>query len=328
MDCEKMKAVICPRAGRPEVLQLAAVDKPVPADNEVLVKVHATTVTVADVRVRSFNIPASFWLPARIILGITKPKQPVLGAELAGEVEAIGKNVRLFRPGDQIFAATLTTFGAYAEYTCIAYDGAITFKPAHISCEQAAAIPIGARTALHYLRKAQLKKGQKVLIYGASGSVGSYAVQLAKHFGAEVSGICSRSNLSLVQSLGADHVFDYTQPGFAKNLEQYDLILIAVDRWPFSGARRFLKKDGVYANVTAPVKSLSMLWQSVTGKMKILTGETIPESAEDLVFLADLARNGILKPLIDRTYSLDQIVEAHRYVEKGHKKGNVVVKVS
>lgn len=322
-----MKAVICTKYGPPEVLQIQDVQKPVPKDNEVLVKVHATTVTVADFRIRSFTVPASYWIPARIALGLTKPKKPILGAELAGEVESIGSKVTRFKKGDQIFAATLSDFGAYAEYKCLPEDGPIAIKPANISYEEAAAIPIGARTALHYLKRGNIKPGQKVLIYGASGSVGTYAVQLAKFFGAEVTGICSGKNLDLVKSLGADKVIDYTDGDFTKKLELYDMIILAIDKWPFSVCKRFLKEEGVYLNVTEPLKSFPMLWTAMTTKKKIVVGENSPESADALIFLKGLVEAGDLKAVIDRRYTLDQIVEAHRYVGMGHKKGNVVITI-
>jgi NADPH:quinone reductase-like Zn-dependent oxidoreductase len=318
-----MKAILCKKYGPPEVLQLAEVEKPVPQHNEVLIKVHATTVTVADFRIRSFTVPPSFWIPARLALGLTKPKRPILGVELAGEVEAIGKNVTRFKEGDQVMAATLKTFGAYAQYKCLPENDPIAPKPANLSYHEAAAIPIGARTALHYLRLARIKSQQKVLIYGASGSVGTYAVQIAKYFGAIVTGVCSSANLALVKSLGADKVLDYTSKDFTGNLEQYDIIFMAVDKFPFSVCNKFLEKTGTYVNVTAPFKSLGML----LSRKKTIVGPPPPETADDLVFLSKLAADGVVKPVIDRTYSFDQVVEAHRYVDKGHKKGNVVITV-
>ena len=325
---EKMKAVICTKYGPPEVLQLKEVEKPVPKDNEVRVKVYATTVTVADHRIRSFTVPPAVWLPARIALGLRKPKKSILGVEFAGEIESVGKDVKLFKKGDQVFAATLTDFGAYAAYKCLPEDGPIAIKPANSTYEEAAAIPTGARTALHYLRKGNIKSGQKVLIYGASGSVGTYAVQLAKYFGAEVTGVCSSTNLALVKSLGADKVIDYTESNWTKRLEMYDMIFLAVDKCPFSVCNKSLHKEGVYLNVTSPIKSLPMLWTSMTSKKKLIMGETPPGSAEELAFLKGLVEAGTLKPVIDRSYTLDQIVEAHRYVDKGHKKGNVVITVN
>lgn len=322
-----MKAVVCTKYGSPEVLQFKEVEKPIPKNNEVLIKIHATTVTVADCRIRSFTVPPSVWLPARIVLGLRKPKKPILGVELAGVIEAVGKDVKRFRKGDSIFAATLKDFGAYAEYQCLPEDGAIAVKPDSIGFGEAAAIPIGARTALHYLKKANIKKGQKVLVYGASGSVGTFAVQLAKYFGANVTGVCSSKNLDMVKTLGADTVIDYTDLNFTKKLELYDVIFIAVDKWPFTVCNKFLSNNGYYINVTEPVKSLKMIWASITSQKKIMVGENPPASPEGLEFIKDLVEAGNLKPVIDRTYRFDEIVEAHAYVDKGHKKGNVVINV-
>ncbi|MDN5216355.1 NAD(P)-dependent alcohol dehydrogenase [Fulvivirgaceae bacterium BMA12] len=323
-----MKAVICPAYGPPEVLQITEVENPVPKDNEVLIRIYATTVTAADFRMRSFTIPTSVRLPVRFALGFRKPKKPILGIELAGEIESVGKAVTRFKNGDQVFAATLKEFGAYAEFKCLPEDGAIAIKPANITYEEAAALPIGARTALHYLRKANIREGQKVLIYGASGSVGTYAVQLAKHFGAEVTGVCSRGNLDLIKSLGADKGLDYNAEGFNRELELYDIIFLAVDKWPFSTCRKYLKADGIYINITEPLPGPRIIWASITSHKKIIMGEGAPETAEALIYLKALVEAGNLKPVIDRSYSLDQIVEAHRYVDKGRKKGNVAITIN
>lgn len=324
-----MKAVICTKYGAPEVLQFREVEKPVPKDNEVLIKIHATTVTVADYRIRSFTVPPSFWLPARIALGITKPRKPILGVELAGEIESVGKDVTLFRKGDPVFAATLKDFGAYAEYKCLPENGAICLKPSGLTFEEAAAIPIGARTALHFLKKGDIQRGQKILIYGASGSVGTYAVQLARHFGAEVTGVSSRLNLELVKAQGADKVIAYDDEDFLKKLELYDIIFMAVDKWPFQACKKFLKNGGTYMNITEPLKSPSMLWSSITSKKKIriIVGEDPAENAEGMRQLKELAETGTIKPVMDRSYPLEKIVEAHHYVGQGHKKGNVAITV-
>lgn len=322
-----MKAVVYEKYGSPDVLEYQEVNKPAPKDNEVLIKVYATTVTVADFRSRSFTVPPAFWLPARITLGLRRPKKPILGVELAGEIESIGKDVKRFKKGDQVFAATLISYGAYAEYKCLPEDAAIAIKPSNLSYEEAAALPIGARTALHFLRKANIQPGQKVLVYGASGSVGTYAVQLAKYFGAEVTGVCSTSNLELVKALGADQVIDYTAEDFSNNGETYDVIFEAVDKSSFSACKKALKKDGIYLNVTSPLPDIQMLWTKMTSSKKLFLGENPPEKAEDLILLKELVESGQLKPFIDWCYPMEQIVEAHRYVDKGHKKGNVVITV-
>ena len=322
-----MQAIVYYEYGSPDVLKLEELEKPVPKDNEILIKVHATTVTVADIRSRSFTVPLSFWLPARIALGFRKPKKAILGVELAGEIESVGKDVKLFKKGDQVFAATLISYGAYAEYKCLPEDAAISIKPSNISYEEAAALPIGARTALHYLRKAKVQPQQKVLVYGASGSVGTYAVQIARYFGAEVTGVCSTTNLELVNSLGADKVIDYTVEDFSTKDETYDVIFEAVDKSSFSACMRALKEDGIYLNVTVPVPGIRMLWTKMTSSKKLFLGENPPEKAEDLTFLKELVEAGKLKPVIEKGYPLELIVEAHRYVDKGHKKGNVVITV-
>ena len=323
-----MLAVVYEKYGSPNVLEFQEMTKPRPKDNEILVKVYATTVTVADVRSRSFTVPSSVWLPARISLGLRKPKKTTLGVELAGEVEAIGKDVTRFKNGDQVFAATLINFGAYAEYICLSEDATVAIKPSNVTYEEAAALPIGARTALHYIRKANVQPEQKVLIYGASGSVGTYAVQLAKYFGAEVTGVCSTANIELVKSLGADKVIDYTGEDFSINGEMYDAVFEAVNKSSFSACMRVLKDDGVYVNVTEPLPSIQMLWTKMTSGKKLMLGENAPERAEDLTFLKELVESGKLRPVIDKGYPLEQIVEAHEYVDKGHKKGNVVITVN
>ena len=321
-----MKAVVCTKYGPPEVLRLAEIEKPIPKDGEILVRVYATTVSAADYRVRSFDVPAAFWLPARLALGFRKPRKPILGMEISGTVEAIGKDVKTFKKGDDVFAATLQSFGGYADYICLAEDGAIATKPSALNYTEAAAIPIGARTAWHYLKDfAEIKTGQKILIYGASGSVGTYAVQFAKYFGCDVTGVCSTSNLNLVKSIGADKVIDYTKDGFAKDFETYDIIFVTVDKCPFAVCKNALNKTGVYMNIGRPIPSLEMIWASLTSNIKVVVGKNVPESGETMFILKSIAERGILKPIIDRTYSLDQIVEAHHYADKGHKRGNLVI---
>ncbi|MDC2867106.1 NAD(P)-dependent alcohol dehydrogenase [Bacillus sp. BP-3] len=322
-----MKAIVYTKYGPPDVLQLKEIKKPTPKDNEILVKVKATTVTVADIRLRSFTVPLSVWLPARIALGFRQPKKEILGMELAGEVESAGKDVKRFKEGDQVFAASLVGFGAYAEYKCLPENGSVSIKPNNLSFEEAAAIPIGARTALFYLRKANIRSGQKVLVYGASGSVGSYAVQIAKYFGAEVTGVCSTTNLELVKSLGADQVIDYTREDFSSKGKTYDVIFEAVNKSSFSACMKSLNRDGTYINVTVPLPSVRMLWTKLTSNKKIILSQNSPKNSEALNFLKELVEAGKLKVVIDRYYAFEEIVEAHRYVEKGHKKGNVVITV-
>lgn len=323
-----MKAVVCTAYGPPGVLQLRDVEKPVPGDKEILIRVRATTVAAADFRIRSFTVPLAYWLPARLALGIRKPRNPILGVELCGEVESVGRDVTRFKAGDRVFAATLKDFGAYAEYKRLPADGPVAIMPAGLSHEEAAALPIGARTALHYLRKADIRRGQKVLVYGASGSVGTYAVQLARYFGAEVTGVCSSANAALVHSLGAAHVLDYAAPDFLQKLGLYDVIFVAVDKLPFPVCNKHLHKGGVYQNVTSPFKSPAMIRASLLDKKKVMMGENVPESAEYLQAIKTLVESGALRPVIDRVYTLDQVVEAHQYVDKGHKKGNVVISVA
>tara|TARA_R110000868_G_scaffold321875_1_gene582925 strand:- start:282 stop:1112 length:831 start_codon:yes stop_codon:yes gene_type:complete len=271
---KKMKAVVCTKYGPPEVLQIQEVEKPIPRDNEVLVKVYATSVSAADSMVRSFKVPRSIWLPVRLFLGIKKPRKSILGMELSGKVESIGKDVRSFKKGDQVFAASLQTFGAYAEYICLPEVGPIALKPTNITYEEAAAMPIGARTALLYLKKiANMKRGQKVLIYGASGSVGTYAVQLAKCFGAEVTAVCSTANIDMVRDLGADLLIDYTMPDYTEQFETYDIIFVTKDKCPFSVCKKALKKKGTYLNVGRPLRSLPMIWTSLTSSKTIVVGK-------------------------------------------------------
>lgn len=313
-----MKAIVCTRYGPPDVLQLKEVEKPIPKDNQILVRVRATTVTSGDVRVRKADP-----FIVRLFFGLTKPKRPILGSDLAGQVEAVGKDVRRFKPGDQIFGGGIRT---YAEYTCVKEDGPRAIKPANVTFEEAAAIPWGAGCSLYFLRRGGIREGQKVLIYGASGSLGTAAVQLAKYFGAEVTGVCSGANLELVKSLGADEVIDYTKQDFAARAT-YDVVYHTVGKISFSRGLRSVKRGGAYVSALSLAPILRRLWAAIAGRKKVVGGIAKVKAA-DIVFLKELVEAGKLRPVIDRRYPFEQIAEAHRYVEQGHKKGNVVITVA
>jgi len=319
-----MKAIVYTRYGPPDVLHLKEVEKPVPNEHEVLIKIHATSVTSGDCRVRKAEPFA-----IRFFNGLIKPnKITILGNELAGEIEDVGKNVKLFRKGDQVFGQAGLSLGANAEYICLREDAALVIKPVNISYEEAATIPFGGNTALHFLRKGNIRSSQKVLIFSASGSLGTAAVQLARNFGAEVTGICSTANVELVKSLGANKVIDYTKEDFTKNGLTYDIIFDTTGKSPFSGCVKSLKQKGIY--LRAVHMSLSSivrgLFTSLTSSKKVIGG-IATESKENLSFLKELIEAGKLKPVIDRIYPFEELAEAHRYVEKGHKRGNVAIRV-
>jgi NADPH:quinone reductase-like Zn-dependent oxidoreductase len=324
-----VKAIWHTEYGPPDELQLKEVNKPVPKDNEVLIKIRATTVTTSDCNQRNLTFaPKLFLLPMRMQFGLRKPRNPLLGLDLAGEIEAVGKSVKSFVQGDQVFGSTEPALGAHAEYICIPEDGALTKKPANMTWEEAASIPLAGITALYFIRdQGNIQAGQEVLIHGASGAIGTFAVQLASHYGAEVTGVCSTTNVEMVKSLGADKVIDYTKEDFIKTGQTYDLIFDVVGKISYSRSKRSLKKEGIYlATLPTAGTLLQMLWTSVVGDKKVKNG-TKPANIEDLVFLKELTEAGKLKAVIDRRYPLEQTAEAFKYVEKGHKKGNVVITV-
>lgn len=307
-----MKAIICTKYGTPEVLQLREIEQPVPKDNEVLIKVIATTVHIGDTKVRRLApglgpVTDFFFKPfMRIIMGLRGPRKKILGMELAGDIESVGKNVTMFKPGDAVFASTEFNFGAYAQYCCLPEIGVLALKPTNLTYDEAAPVSNGGITALLHLRKANIQKGQKILIYGASGSVGTYAIQIAKYFGAEVTGVCSTDNLEMVKSVGADNVIDYTKEDFTQNGLVYDVIYDAVGKITPSKRKLSLTKSGVFINVI-----------NLTDKVKL--------DVRDLIFLKELCEAGKLKTVIDKRYPIEKIVDAHRYVDMGHKKGHVVI---
>jgi NADPH:quinone reductase-like Zn-dependent oxidoreductase len=320
-----MKAMVYERYGPPDVLQLQEVPKPTPKNNEVLIQTHATTVTSGDWRARSLHVPLGFGLISRLVFGVLKPRQPILGTELAGEIAAVGKDVSTFKVGDQVFAFSGVGMGCYAEYKCMPADGAVARKPANLSYDEAAALSFGGTTAVHFFRRGKLQSGEKVLVNGASGGVGTAAVQLAKYFGADVTGVCSTANVALVQSLGADHVIDYTKEDFTKNGVTYDIIVDTVGTAPFSRSKGSLTEKGRLLLVFGRLTDLLQIpWVSMMSSKKVIAGPAVGRG-EDLRFLAELAEVGAFKPVIDRRYPFERIAEAHRYVDTGRKKGNVII---
>jgi 2-desacetyl-2-hydroxyethyl bacteriochlorophyllide A dehydrogenase len=320
-----MKAIVWTRYGSPDVLELKEIEKPIPKDNEVLIRIGATTVFAGDCEMRRFDFPISFWLPLRIMFGLRKPRIKIMGQELAGEIEATGKEVTLFRKGDQVFAPTDMRFGAYAEFICLPVTHPMAIIPSNMSHEEAATVPTGGLNALHFLRKGSARSGQKVLINGAAGSIGTYAVQLAKTLGAEVTAVDSTGKLDMLRSIGADHVIDYTQEDFTRSGKAYDVIIDVVGKSPFSRSVRSLKTNGRYIlgnpGFTGMIRGL---WTSMTGSRKVIAA-LAGYKTEDLVFLKELVEAGKIKSVIDRRYPLAQVADAHRYVETGQKSGHVVI---
>jgi NADPH:quinone reductase-like Zn-dependent oxidoreductase len=326
-----MKAIVWTEYGPPDVLQLQEVEKPTPKDNEVLIRIYATTVTAGDCEMRSLKFPTSMRFSMRIYVGLIRPTRiKIIGQELAGEIEAVGKDVKLFKEGDQVFAHTGFGMGAYAEYICRPEEpegikGVLTIKPTNMTYEEAAAVPLGGLEALHFLRKGNIQSGEKVLINGSGGSIGTFAVQLAKYYGAEVTGVDSTGKLDMLRSIGADQVIDYTQEDFTQSGETYDVIFDVVGKSSFSGSMRSLKQNGRYL-LANPGPGVQRRRTSRKSSKKVIFGN-VSYKTEDLIFLKELIEAGKIKSVIDRTYPLEQTAEAHRYVEKGGKKGNVVITV-
>jgi NADPH:quinone reductase-like Zn-dependent oxidoreductase len=330
-----MKAIIYNEYGSPDVLHLEETEKPTPKDNEILIRVCATPVNYGDISARNFaniparefNMPALLWFPALLAFGLRKPKNPILGSELAGEVEAVGKDVTKFKKGDQVFAYIGMKMGANAEYICIPEDGTVGLKPENMSYQEAAAVPYGGIMALSLLRRTNIQPGQKVIINGASGGIGSVAVQLAKSYGAEVTGVCSTPRVDYVAALGADNVIDYTQEDFTQNGETYDLIFDILGRSSFSRVKGSLTENGIYLLASFKMdKVFQMLRTSISGKKKVICAMA-SEKQEDMILLKEMVEEGKIKTIIDRTYPLEETAEAHRYIEAGQKKGQVVITI-
>lgn len=323
-----MKAIVYTNYGAPDVLKLKEVEKPISKDNEVLVKISATSVTSGDARIRSLNVPFGFKLITRLVFGISGPRKPISGFEFAGKIEAVGKNVKQFKEGDKVFGSS-DKFSCNAEFVTISEDGVLATKPSNMTYEEAAAVPFGALSSLVYLRDfGKIQSGQKVLINGASGGLGTFAVQLAKNFGAEVTGVCSGSNVEMVKSLGADNLVDYTKEDFTKNGETYDIIFDTVGKISFSNCKNSLNQNGRFLLAVAGIPEyLQVLWTMIIGSKKAVAGVAL-NSKEDLIFVKELIAVGKVTSVIDRRYPLEQTAEAHSYVDKGHKKGNVVITVT
>lgn len=324
-----MKAIVCTRYGPPDVLQLREIEKPSPKNNELLIRVHATTVTAGDCGLRSLKFPLPFQLLIRIGFGFRAPRKKILGQELAGEIEAVGSDVKRFREGDPVFAWTGFRLGAYAEYTCLPEIAVVAIKPANMTYDESACLPVGGLEAVHFLRKANVRKGQKVLINGAGGSMGTFAIQIAKHFGANVTGVDGTEKLDMLRTIGANKVVDYTQEDFSKEGETYDVIFDLVGKGSYSRCLRSLKENGVYLMGNPGLSHrLRGRWTSMRGGKKIISRTyTTSTIIEDLMFLTGLVEAGQIRSVIDRRYRLEEMAEAHRYVDTGRKKGNVVITV-
>lgn len=323
-----MKAAVYRRYGGPEVVELAEVAKPVPNDNEVLVRIHATTVSTGDFRARSLKLPGGFAFMGRPVFGLFGPRQPILGTELAGVVESVGPAVTRFKPGDEVFAFPAARYGSHAEYRVMPENGAIALKPANLSFEQATALSFGGANALFFLRKAGIKAGDRVLVVGASGSVGSAAVQIARHFGAKVTGLTSTANLDLVRSLGADEVIDYTAEDFTDRGPAWDIIVDTTGTAPLARSEKALRPGGRLAMVTGTLAEAVGLKRPARGSGKKVIAGVSKITPDDLRYLARIAADGEYRPLVDRVYPLESVSEAHEYVEQGHKRGNVVMTVA
>jgi NADPH:quinone reductase-like Zn-dependent oxidoreductase len=327
-----MKAIVWTKYGPPDVLQLQEVGKPTPKEDEVRVKVHATTVTAGDCEMRNLQFPIYLSLIMRIFVGIRKPTRvTIIGQELAGEIDSVGKKVTLFKEGDQVFGSAGFSTGTYAEYVCLPEqhdEGVIAIKPDNMTYEEAATVTTGGLEALHFLRKGNIQPGQKILINGAGGSIGTYGVQLAKYFGAEVTAVDSTSKLDVLRSIGADQVIDYTKEDFTKNGQTYDVIFDVIGVSPFSRSLKSLNEKGFY--LIANPKPLKMMQAALISRKssKKVVLEMTKQKTEDLIFLKQLVEAGTIKTVIDRRYPLEQTAEAHRYVETGGKKGNVVITVA
>jgi NADPH:quinone reductase-like Zn-dependent oxidoreductase len=331
-----MKAIVYTEYGGPDVLHLTEVEKPYPKDNGVLIKVHAVSVNYGDmiarnfknVSPREFNMPFLFWIMARLTFGINKPKKIILGNSFAGEVEAVGKDVKLFKKGDDVFGCREEKMGTYAEYVCVPKNSILATKPLNMTYEEASTVPYGATIALNLLRKANIQngKGQRVLVLGASGCIGSSAIQIAKHYyGADVTGVCSAQGIDYVKKLGADKVIDYKNENFTKSVETYDLIFDILGKQSFSKVKASLTQNGIYFSVSFKIKKLfQMLWTSLKKEKKVICSLAVPKQ-EDLIFIKDLVENGKIKSIIDKYFPLEKTAEAHRYMETGNKKGDVVI---